>query len=36
VHALVGFRRIGLGPLLIIPDALTLFASAVLIYLSRQ
>jgi hypothetical protein len=36
LHTLVGFRRIGFGPLLIIPDLLTLIASAVLIYLSRQ
>ena len=36
VHRLLGFRRIGFGPLFIIPDLLTLIASAVLIYLSRQ
>lgn len=36
VHGVLGFRRIGFGPLLIVPDLLTLFASAVLIYLSRQ
>ena len=36
VHNLLGFRRIGFGPLLLIPDILTLIASAVLIYLSRQ
>lgn len=36
LHNLVGFRRIGFGPMLIIPDVLTLIASAILIYLSRQ
>lgn len=36
VHMLLGFRRIGFGPIFIIPDLFTLLASAILIYLSRQ
>jgi hypothetical protein len=36
VHQLVGFRRIGFGPLLLIPDVFSLLASAVLLYLSRK
>jgi hypothetical protein len=36
LHSLLGFTRIGFGPMLIIPDVLTLIASAILIYLSRQ
>lgn len=36
LHSVLGFRRIGFGPLFIVPDLLTLIASAILIYLSRQ
>jgi hypothetical protein len=36
LHNLIGFRRIGFCPLFIIPDLLTLIASAILFYLSRQ
>lgn len=36
LHTLFGFSRIGIGPMLIIPDLLTLIASAILLYLSRQ
>lgn len=36
IHRFVGFRRIGLGPLLMIPDLFTCIASAILLYLSRQ
>ena len=36
LHNLIGFRRIGFGPLFIIPDLFTLLASAILIHLSRQ
>lgn len=36
LHVVLGFRRIGFGPLFIVPDLLTLIASAILIYLSRQ
>jgi hypothetical protein len=36
IHRVLGFRRIGFGPIFIIPDLLTLLASAILIYLSRQ
>jgi hypothetical protein len=36
VYGTVGFRRIGFGPILLIPDVLTLVASAILIYLSRK
>lgn len=36
LHRLLGFRRIGLGPLLMIPDLFTCIASAILLYLSRQ
>lgn len=35
-HRLLGFRRIGLGPILMIPDLFTCLASAILLYLSRQ
>ena len=36
IYGVLGFRRIGFGPIFIIPDLLTLFASVILIYLSRQ
>lgn len=36
VYGVLGFRRIGFGPIFIVPDLLTLIASAILIYLSRQ
>ena len=36
LHRLVGFRRIGLGPLLMLPDLFMVIAAAILLYLSRQ
>ena len=36
VHQLLGFRRIGFGPLLMFPEIFTCIASAILLYLSRQ
>ena len=36
IYGVLGFRRIGFGPIFIIPDLLTLLASSILIYLSRQ
>ncbi|KON30060.1 hypothetical protein AC482_04905 [miscellaneous Crenarchaeota group-15 archaeon DG-45] len=36
IHRLVGFSRIGFGPMLLIPDVFALIASAVLLYLSRK
>ena len=35
-HRLVGFRRLGLGPLLMLPDLFMVVAAAILLYLSRQ
>ena len=36
LHRFVGFRRIGLGPLLMLPDVFMVVAAAILLYLSRQ
>ena len=36
LHRLVGFRRLGLGPLLMLPDLFMVVAAAILLYLSRQ
>jgi hypothetical protein len=36
LHRLVGFRRIGLGPMLMLPDLFMVVAAAILLYLSRQ
>jgi len=36
VHQMLGFRRIGFGPLLMFPEVFACIASAVLLYLSRQ
>lgn len=36
LHMLVGFKRIGLGPLLMLPDLFMVIAAAILLYLSRQ
>ena len=36
LHRLIGFNRIGLGPLLMLPDLFMVVAAAILLYLSRQ
>ena len=36
LHRFVGFKRIGLGPLLMLPDLFMVIAAAILLYLSRQ
>ena len=36
VHQMLGFRRIGFGPLMMLPEVFTCIASAILLYLSRQ
>jgi hypothetical protein len=33
---MLGFRRIGFGPLMMLPEVFACIASAVLLYLSRQ
>jgi len=36
LHKLIGLRKIGLGPLLMLPDLCMAIAAAILLYLSRQ
>jgi hypothetical protein len=36
LHKLIGLRKIGLGPLLMLPDIFMVVAAAILLYLSRQ
>lgn len=35
-RSIAGFKKIGFGPILLIPDVFTLIASAVLLYLSQK
>jgi hypothetical protein len=36
LHQILGFRRIGFGPFMMLPEIFTCIASAILLYLSRQ
>ena len=36
LHQILGFRRVGFGPLMILPEVFTCIASAILLYLSRK